>query len=55
MEINHNLDPLVDDAFEDPDEDGFSNLIEYLRRTDLIDPNSHPARAMPWIPLLLLD
>lgn len=50
------LNPLDDsDAGEDPDGDGFTNLEEYQRGTDPEDPNSHPSRAMPWIPLLLDD
>ena len=54
-EIANGLDPNVDDANLDPDNDGFSNLIEYKRGTDPQDPNSHPSKAMPWLPLLLGD
>ena len=54
-ENQHGLDPLVDDAFDDPDNDGFSNIREYRANTDPQNPDSHPSKAMPWIPLLLLD
>ena len=40
---------------DDFDNDGYSNLIEYQKKTDPTDPLSHPSKAMPWIPLLLLD
>ena len=49
------LDPLVNDAALDADGDGFTNLEEYQFNTDPLDAGSHPNRAMPWIPLLLLD
>ena len=29
-EVNNSFDPLVDDALEDADQDGYSNLREYL-------------------------
>jgi hypothetical protein len=46
----------VNDASSDKDNDGYSNLREYLADTDPSDPNSKPSiKAMPWIPLLLLD
>ncbi len=54
-EILHSLDPLVDDASEDADDDGYTNLEEYEAGTDPQNPNSRPVKAMPWIPLLLLD
>jgi hypothetical protein len=54
-EVQYGLDPLVDDASEDADGDGFSNLIEYRRRTDPKDSENYPSVAMPWIPLLLDD
>ena len=38
----------------DTDDDGFSDGVEVKLGTDPNDPNSHPSRAMPWIPLLLL-
>jgi hypothetical protein len=39
----------------DADGDGYTNIVEYQRGTDPIDPNSYPSKPMPWIPLLLLD
>jgi len=33
-ENNHGLNPLIDDAAADPDNDGLSNLDEYKRQTD---------------------
>jgi DNA-binding beta-propeller fold protein YncE len=51
----YGLNPLVDDASDDPDNDGFSNIREYRANTDPQNPDSHPSKAMPWIPLLLLD
>lgn len=38
---------------DDFDGDGFSNLKEYKRGTDPVDPDSHPSRALPWLPVLL--
>ncbi|MFC1495496.1 6-bladed beta-propeller [Thermodesulfobacteriota bacterium] len=54
-EDQNGLDPEVNDADEDPDEDGFSNIQEYNRETDPQDAQSYPSRAMPWLPLLLGD
>jgi hypothetical protein len=55
-EDNYGLDPEDDkDALEDLDFDGYSNLREYQVGSDPTDHSSHPLRAMPWIPLLLLD
>jgi hypothetical protein len=55
-EVTYGLDPLDDnDASVDLDGDGFTNLQEYQRGTDPGDPDSHPPRAMPWLPLLLDD
>jgi hypothetical protein len=54
-EIQYNLNPLFDDALEDPDGDGYFNLEEYLGRSDPGDEHSLPkARSVPWIQLLLL-
>jgi len=39
----------------DSDGDGFTDGDEVGAGTDPNDPQSHPSRAMPWIPLLLLD
>lgn len=39
-ESAHGLDPLVDDAAEDPDGDGCDNLFEYGADTDPQDPDS---------------
>ena len=55
-EVTYELDPIVNDASSDKDNDGYSNLQEYQSDTDPNDPNSKPSsKAMPWIPLLLLD
>ena len=54
-EVVNSLDPLLDDAQGDADGDGYTNLEEYQRQTDPDDPASHPVKAMPWIPLLLLE
>lgn len=54
-EIRYGYNPYVNDASGDDDGDEYSNLQEYRLGTDPTDPNSHPSRAMPWIPLLLDD
>ncbi len=42
--LEHRLDPgFADSADRDPDGDGFSNLEEYLDKTDPNDPKSFPA------------
>jgi len=41
-EVANNLNPLVDDAFEDPDNDGFINLRESLSDTNPKNPSSLP-------------
>ena len=42
-EVEHPpLDPLLDDALEDADGDGFTNLEEYENQTDPVDPLSKP-------------
>jgi hypothetical protein len=51
----YGLNPLIDDANEDPDKDGWSNLKEFKYGTDPTDPDSYPTVIMlPAIPLLLL-
>ena len=52
-EVANGLNPLLDDAGNDADEDGFENLLEYNKGTDPQNSLSHPCRAIPWIPLLL--
>lgn len=52
-EVDYGLDPLVIDAEGDKDGDGFTNLAEYLKGYDPVDPGSHPFIAMPWLLLLL--
>jgi hypothetical protein len=54
-EVTNDLNPLIDDANGDADEDGYINLIEYQRKTDPQDINSHPSKGMPWLPILLED
>lgn len=54
-EEQYGLNPLVNDASDDPDNDGFSNIQEYRADTDPKNPASHPCRNMSWIPLLLLN
>jgi len=54
-ETQYELNPLVDDASGDKDNDGYTNFEEYEEGTDPTDPRSHPVKAMPWIPLLLGD
>jgi len=57
-EIYYGLNPLVDDAAEDMDEDGVSNLDEYLAHTDPskppvdpIDHNNPPSQPELYFPL----
>ncbi len=54
-EHQYNLNPLVDDANDDLDGDGWSNIQEYRRGTIPNDPESQPSKAMPWLPLILDD
>jgi len=49
------LNPIVDDAEQDADNDRFSNLTEYQKGTNPTDSKSHPPRPMPWLMLLLDD
>jgi hypothetical protein len=44
-EAANGLDPLVDDASGDLDEDGYSNLEEYEAGTNANDPNDVPRRS----------
>ncbi|MHA1463692.1 MAG: NosD domain-containing protein [Candidatus Heimdallarchaeaceae archaeon] len=39
-EIKYSFDPLVDDSFEDPDEDGLTNVKEYEAGTKPHDPDT---------------
>jgi len=54
-EKQHGLNPFVNDASDDLDGDGWSNLEEYDRGTDPGDPAAYSIKTMPWIPFLLLD
>uniref|UniRef100_UPI0040565000 right-handed parallel beta-helix repeat-containing protein n=1 Tax=Candidatus Electronema sp. TaxID=2698783 RepID=UPI0040565000 len=49
-EVLHGLDPLTDDAGEDPDNDGFSNYDEYMADTDPHDASSHPVVCQIRVP-----
>ena len=50
-ESQHGLDPLIDDAAEDSDGDGNSNLNEYLAGTD---PNTFEDPSQPDTPVILV-
>lgn len=54
-EVKYELNPLVNDAGDDADGDGYSNIIEFKWRTLPNDPKSYPPKYMPWLPLLLGD
>jgi hypothetical protein len=41
-EVKFGLDPLINDSTEDPDKDGYTNIEEYLAKTDPTDPKDHP-------------
>jgi len=52
----YGLNPIVNDASQDKDNDESSNIREYRGGTDPTDINSIPdVKSMPWIPLLLLQ
>lgn len=53
-ENQYGLDPSTDDADEDADGDGFTNLEEYQAGTDPTNPDSYPGVGMPVTLLLLL-
>jgi hypothetical protein len=53
-EQQHTLNPLVNDAAEDEDGDGFTNLQEYRGGSDPNNPASKPAMGRHSIILLLL-
>ncbi len=54
VEIANGLDPLNGaDANEDADNDGFSNLDEFLQNSGMLNMNSVPASMLPWLNLLL--
>lgn len=42
-EIDHGLDPLIDDSQDDYDNDGFSNIVEYMLGTEPDDPSVKPS------------
>ncbi len=54
-EMQYGLNPVINDAAGDMDNDSFTNLKEYKEGTLPNDRNSRPKRAMPWLPLLLDD
>ena len=49
------LDPLVDDAGENPDKDRLTNYEEFILGSDPSNPNDPYLQSMPWLPLLLDD
>ena len=53
-EIDNGLNPSIGDAYEDPDEDGFTNLQEYFADTDPRDPNSFPQLSEPKLNLAII-
>jgi hypothetical protein len=54
-EVQYGLNPLVNDAEGDLDNDRFSNFKEYQKGTLPNDRKSRPKTGMPWLPLLLED
>ena len=60
-ELQHNLNPNLNDAGQDPDGDGYTNLQEYLNGTDPWVPNAgivgtkpSPSSRIPFILLVLI-
>ena len=55
-EKTYGLNPFINDAGQDKDGDGFSNISEYRRGTVPNDPLDFPTViAVPWLKILLLD
>jgi hypothetical protein len=42
-EVTYGLNPLVNDAYNDLDVDGFPNYFEFFSQTDPTNANSHPS------------
>lgn len=51
----YGLNQNLKDASLDLDGDGFSNIREYKNNTMPNNPESHPTKGLPWLPLLLSD
>ena len=47
-EVDNKLNPLLDDASLDVDNDTYTNLQEYLGGSDPQDPNSIPGECSKW-------
>jgi hypothetical protein len=52
-ENNYGLEPLADDANEDPDKDKLTNYEEFLKGSDPGNRNDPEPTALPWLPMLL--